>query len=303
MARDVTSYGMTPAQLSLVKTTVAADCDDAEFNLFMEAARSYGLDPFRKQIIPLVFSKNDPKKRRMTIVVPRDGLRLIAQRCGDYRPASERPEVVYDEAAKNPATNPKGLVSVSVRLWKADKKGEWYPVFGEALWEEFVPLVEEWAYDQRAGKRRPTGKKAVDGNWAKMPVLMLTKCAEAQALRAGWPDQFAGLYDETEMDQARAADMNASQILHAAEDQRRQDAVKMQHSILAVFNDGKLVRVPEGEFADRCMAHIARLSPDEVKAWQDASVEALREFWAVAPSDAHMLKQEIEKRIGAKAHV
>ena len=47
----------TGAQLMTIKRTVASDTNDMEFDLFMEAARSYGLDPFRRQISAIVFSK------------------------------------------------------------------------------------------------------------------------------------------------------------------------------------------------------------------------------------------------------
>ena len=64
-------FDLAPKQVALIKHTVAADCDEDEFNLYMEAARAYGLDPFRRQIIPLVFGKKsrDKSRRRMSIVV------------------------------------------------------------------------------------------------------------------------------------------------------------------------------------------------------------------------------------------
>lgn len=129
----VTVLDHTPKQIALVKHTIAKDCNDDEFNLFMEAARSYGLDPFRKQIMPLVFGKTarDQSKRRMSIVVSRDGLRVIAQRCKNYRPASEPAEVIFNDELKAP-TNPKGIEYARVYLWQQDNKGEWFKVVGEA---------------------------------------------------------------------------------------------------------------------------------------------------------------------------
>ena len=73
-------------QLQLIRRTIANDCNDAEFDLFMAAARAAGLDPFRKQISPLVFNKQKPDKRRMSIITTIDGLRVIAARSGRYRP-------------------------------------------------------------------------------------------------------------------------------------------------------------------------------------------------------------------------
>ena len=85
------------SQLATIKNTVASETNREEFDLFMGAAKSYGLDPFRKQISAIVFNKDKPDKRKMAIIVGRDGLRAIAQRCGDYRPASGKPTIEYDK--------------------------------------------------------------------------------------------------------------------------------------------------------------------------------------------------------------
>ena len=298
------AFDLTPSQMRLVQTTIARDCNTEEFNLFMAAAKSYHLDPFRKQILPLVFSKNDAKKRRMSIVVSRDGLRIIAQRCGDYRPASKPAQIEYDPDLKGP-TNPKGIVAATVYLWKQDKSGEWFEVVGEADWDEFAPVVDEWAWNDEARKRQTTGNKTVDGNWSKMPKVMITKCAEAQALRAGWPDQFAGLYVQEEMDQAVNADMTASEAVEAEEQRIREDRIASGDSILTTFSGGVLERIPLGQFFDRAVEHIGTLGePDAIHAWSIQNREPLNEFWARQPNDALELKKVIEKKthnLGAAA--
>lgn len=285
----------TAAQLMTIKNTVAKDTNDLEFNLFMEAARSYGLDPFRKQISAIVFSKDNEKKRQMAIIVGRDGLRSIASRCGDYRPASERPEVIYDPEQVSD-TNPKGIVSVAVRLWKQDKAGEWFPVFGEAHWDEFAAISDEWAYDQKAGKRQPTGKQTVDGNWKKMPIVMLTKCAEGQALRAGWPDQFGNLYAEEEMQAHAPKDVTPSDEIKQEMEHRRQNALGAKAILMTLDDTGVFQRVPVGEMADRCLEHIKESDPETVYRWSVQNREPLKEFWAASPNDALEVKKAIEAK-------
>jgi phage recombination protein Bet len=285
----------TAPQLRVIKETVAKDTNAVEFDLFMEACRSYGLDPFRKQIHAVVYAKDKPDKRKMSIIVSRDGLRVLAHRCRDYRPASEPAQIVYDKALVS-SINPKGIVSATVRLWKQDNRGEWYPVIGEAYWDEYAPVTDEWAEDPETRKRRPTGKKTLDasGNWARMPVVMITKCAESQALRAGWPETFGNIYAEEEIERTIATSAASEELeaFHRAEREKRTGG----RGVLMVFDDaGKLEKVPMGSVADRVLAFIAESEPMEVHKFRVRNEDALREFWVASPNDALELKKAFEK--------
>lgn len=293
MTTAIALSGFSPAQLRTIRQTVAADTNDTEFNLFMEACRSYRLDPFRKQIHAVVYSKDKPDKRKMSIIVSRDGLRVLAQRCRDYRPATEPAQLDYDEGLKGP-TNPKGIVRATVRLWKQDNKGEWYPVSGDAYWDEFAPISDEWAWDDASGKRKPTGRKALDaGNWTKMPIVMIAKCAESQALRAGWPDEFGGVYAEEEMDRL-AAETTASETLEAFERETRAAMLGGNH-LLMVFDDtARLERVAIGQVVDRCMDFLRDATPEQVHMFVARNAEPLRDFWAHSKADALALKKALE---------
>lgn len=286
----------TTAQLKVIKDTVARDANNTEFSLFMEACRAYGLDPFRKQIFSIIYSKDNPDKRKQTIIVSRDGLRVLAHRCRDYRPASEPAGIVIDKDLIGP-TNPKGILSATIRLWKQDNRGEWYPVIGEAYWDEFAPVSDEWGEDPETRRRRPTGKKTLDasGNWAKMPIVMLTKCAESQALRAGWPETFGGIYSEEEMDRVSAT-VSASEALEAHERAER-EARTGGRGILMVFDDSmKLEKVPLGSVADRVMEFLRDAEPMDAHKFRIRNEDALREFWAASPGDALALKRAFETK-------
>lgn len=295
MASALQLSGFNAGQIALIRRTVAKDTNDDEFNLFMEACRRYGLDPFRRQISAIVFNKKNDEKRQLAIIVNRDGYRVIAQRCKNYRPATEPAEIEYAEGLKGP-TNPKGIVRAVVRLWQQDNRGEWFPVAGEAYWDEFAPVKEEWAENPQSRKREPTGKFYLDGKWPQMPALMLTKCAEAQALRAGWPDQFGGLYVEEELHKAEA-DLTASEII--AQEAENQRAAKMGgRGILFSFDPtGVLENVPAGAVADRCVAFIAENDAETVYRWSIQNRAALAQFWTLEPGDALAVKKEIEGKV------
>lgn len=296
MTTAITLSGYTAAQIKTIKATVAADTNALEFDLFMEACRSYRLDPFRKQIHAVVYNKDKADKRKMAIIVSRDGLRVLAQRCQDYRPASEPAQIIYDKSLEGP-TNPKGIASVTVRLWKQDSMGHWYPVIGEAHWDEFAPVSEEWAWDDASGKRKPTGRKALaDGNWTKMPIVMITKCAESQALRAGWPDQFGSIHSEEEMDRLKT-DVSASEALEAHEREERQARVGGP-GLMLVFDATSMVmeKVPMGQVADRCLAFLKEATPEEAMTFKVRNHAPLRDFWAHEKSAALEVNRAIEAK-------
>lgn len=298
MATALQMSGMSGSQIALIRTTVAKDCNEQEFNLFMEAARAYGLDPFRKQISALVFNKAKADKRQMAIIVSRDGYRVIAQRCRNYRPASDPAQIDLDDALVSP-TNPKGIVKATVKLWQQDNRGEWFPVVGEAYWDEFAAVKDEFAENEER-QWRPTGRKTLDGNWGRMPIVMITKCAEAQALRAGWPDQFGGIYAEEEMHRAEM-DLTASEIV-AAEEERTRAAKIGGRGILFTFDaTGVLESVPEGSVADRCDEYVRDNSAEEVYRWSIQNRAALAQFWAAQPSDALEIKRKIEAKTSGLA--
>src|SRR5574343_1650541 len=102
--------------VKLARATVAKDLDDTEFNLFLHMARRWRLDPLRRQLYAVVYSKNDPKKRSVSYITGIDGYRTLADRTGNYRPGQR--SVVVDEAARNPETNPHGVVSATATCWK-----------------------------------------------------------------------------------------------------------------------------------------------------------------------------------------
>lgn len=287
--------------VALIRRTVASDCNDDEFSMFIHMARSLGLDPLRRQIYAFVFSKKDPEKRRMSIITGIDGFRAIAERTGNYRPDEDEPSYEVDPDAKGPL-NPAGIVKATVRVWKFSHGG-WHKVTASAWWQEYAPLKDEWGEDEKTGKRRPTGRQTLDtsGNWVKMPRLMLAKVAEALALRKAWPDDFSNVYSVEEMDRAKAADMSPAELADHGEASARLERIGGPSlTVDWLAPNTPLEAVPVGAFADRAMAFIQQHAdePSQILMWRDRNRIALQQFWAHAASDALEVKREIERVTG-----
>lgn len=305
----------TSRQLDTIRRTVAKDTNDDEFNLFIEYARVKQLDPFSKQVIAIVFSKNDEAKRQMTIITTQDGCRVLASRCRDYRPEETEAEYEYDEKQKGPA-NPLGIVKATIRLWKSDAAGTWYPVNGTAYWDEFVPLKtnpdafrwedtgEVWP-DTRKPKKRKVAIEGADvglavdpsGQWAKMPRNQISKCARMQALRGGWPETFSGVYAPEEMDRAVAQDLTASEMVEMEREDRRKKIIAMSDDEYPfVDNEGTLSFIPAGRYGDhvlnfaRCFEKSSDFDRMKVR-----NRDGLQRYWAKHKDDALSVNAEMDK--------
>ena len=285
-------------QLALIRRTVAKDCDAAEFDLFIHVCRAVRLDPLRRQIYAFVFGKDNPKKRQMTIVTSIGGYRSIAERTGNYRPGPT--EVVVDPALIDAATNPRGISHAVATIYK-HAHGEWHPVTETAYWEEFAPIKEVWE------NNAPTGKFMLDRSkdgWRRMPRVMIEKCAEAKALRRGWPDDFASLLTEEEIDHKHAIELTASEAAERGEVTARLELIGGKDALTIDWCDGSaLALVPIGQLGDKALAFIAanKDEPLTVRAWANRNAITLREYWARDKAGALAVKKAVEAVAGSEA--
>lgn len=176
MSNEIMRIDFTNDQVAIIKQQIAPKATDSELQYFLYQCRVTGLNPLTRQIYAIHRWTKDGDK--MTVQTSIDGFRVIAERSGNYAGQSE-PEFIEDEKG--------AMKCCKVRVFKFNSGVRYEASVGVAYWSEYVQ----------------TGK---DGNpsglWAKMPHTMISKVAEALALRKAFPQDLSGLYTADEMEQA-----------------------------------------------------------------------------------------------------
>lgn len=158
-------------QLELVKRTVASGATDDELRLFIHDCQRRGVHPLDRL---LHFTKRGGKYTPITSI---DFMRSRAAETGEYA-GNDDPKFKYgDPDAQHPT-------EATVTVWRL-VQGQRCEFTATARWGEYYP------------------GKTLGFMWEKLPHVMLGKVAEALALRKGFPHQLAGLYETSEMDQAK----------------------------------------------------------------------------------------------------
>lgn len=151
-----------------------------DFEVFMDTAKRYGLNPLANQI------HGRAQGGQLLIITGIDGYRLIAERTGKYA-GNDDPVITLEKPMFT--VDPKFLLNgqdvvATATVYKI-VNGTRCGFTSTARWSQYYP-----------------GAGGAGHMWRKMPHLMLGKCAEALALRKSFPDNLSGIYTEEEMHQA-----------------------------------------------------------------------------------------------------
>jgi phage recombination protein Bet len=201
VSNGVLQKDLTAEQIELIKRTIAQGATDDELRLFIQVCKKTGLDPFLKQIYAIKRWDTALNREVMTVQIGIDGIRLIAARTGELD-GQDGPywcggDGLWTDVWLS-SDNPPAAAKLSVY-----RKGCNRPFTGVARFETY---------------KQTTKSGQLTRFWQKMPDLMLSKVAEALALRKAFPAELSSLYCQEEIQQEeiqnddQTMDINPEQI-------------------------------------------------------------------------------------------
>jgi|SRR5262245_8191112 len=159
---------ITSEQIAVIKATLCQDATPAEMQLFFYDCQRRGVHPLDKLIH---FTK---RRGKYTPVTSIDFFRSRAGDTGEH--------MGTEDAILDYGINPDVPILATVRVYR-NVQGQKCAFTASARMREYMPEAPN------------------DFMWRKMPSTMLSKCAEALALRKAFPQQLGGLYTVDEMAQ------------------------------------------------------------------------------------------------------
>jgi phage recombination protein Bet len=164
------------SQVRLLKTTILDEqTSNDELGLFSLVCGRTGLDPFARQIYGI------RRKGKLTFQTSIDGYRLIADRTRKYAGSDD---AFFDEGLnlyQHLQSGRERPTVATVTVWKL-VDGIRCPFTASVSWSQYSQSY----------------KNQLAETWAKMPHLMLSKCAESLALRKAFPAELSGIYTNEE---------------------------------------------------------------------------------------------------------
>jgi phage recombination protein Bet len=209
-------------QLAALRQIGLTDAPKAELAVFLHYCQRTGLDPFARQIYMIA------RGGKYTIQASIDGLRIVAQRSGNYGGQTMVEWCGADGIWKDVWLENTPPVAARVGIYYKDVPN---PTYATAKFESYCVNYQ--------------GK--LSGLWAKMPDLMIAKCAEALALRKAFPNDLSGVYSTEEMAQAEV-------VKPAPESKPIEIKAAIEKPAVTPLTEDEMQKVTEIAFASKNLA-------------------------------------------------
>jgi len=279
--KEISLVNFNEEQVKLIKSQIAPKATDCELQLFLYQAKRTGLDPLTRQIYAIFRNVKEKEfgkevwKQKMTIQTSIDGFRVIAERSGDY---GGQDEPIFTEESNR-------LISCKITVYRFRGDTRYPAAVGVAYWSE---------YAQTDDKGNPTGL------WKKMPHTMLSKVAEALALRKAYPQDLSGLYTSDEMNQADEIKVVEPTIIESKEPAKNASGLSSNGDLAKGTDMKETLEQSNKELAERLIKKIKGFgSVAELEGWlEDKNVKSAYNKLAKYDADsmAEVTKAESEFR-------
>jgi phage recombination protein Bet len=237
--------------------------DNSQLKLAVAYSQRRGLDLISGQLIPTVMDG------RLTFITTIDGLRVIAERSGEYRGQGAPIYGPDCGCGQNPKPHPEWAeVPVYRKGWEV-------PMVRRAYWHEYKPTNRPYT-------------------WDKMPHVMIAKVSEAAALRAAFPNDMSGLYTGDEMEQA-APDQGDDRSAQALEGMAA--AARVASQVLPPTSSSGMPDIPDDAPQPEWATFVGPImeAPDGVRAVKTPD-------WAPKELGSHTEKLELKLKVGRSKH-
>lgn len=174
----------TDHQLAALRQIGVDQATPGDLAVFLNYAQRTGLDPFSRQIYMIGRWDSRSRSQKWTIQASIDGLRIVAQRSGDYA-GQVGPQWCGTDGQWRDVwldTEPPAAARVGVL-----RRGFDAPLYAVAVFREYAATTKDGG---------------LTSMWRDKPSLMVAKCAEALALRKAFPNDLGGVYIAEEMDRS-----------------------------------------------------------------------------------------------------
>ena len=224
-----------------IKESYGKELNEPEWNMFLALGQATGLNPFLREIWAVKYGG------KASIFIGRDGYRRSAQSHPEYE--YHTVDAVY---SKDVLKMVNGELTHDYNLTdRGDLVGAYCLVKRKSATRPAFNYVELKEYKQPHGV------------WPTKPATMIKKVAEAQGLRAGFQELFAGTFDEAEQwqeDKGKAIDVTPQQDNGNSEQEVNSylDNATTEQEIKDIIQELITKRTWNGEEAKRINARVAQ---------------------------------------------